>query len=158
MFTDDTWELELTITEAVHTDFKTLGEYIRFVLFIATKKSFDRLNMYLQFSEPNSIICFVCSHLFFNSDCLLVQNSQMLKEEDDCQLVIRLLLQLHSHKHIQSAKLPGKTALEKQERRPLSLTVHLNTFNRLSHSQNPVVSKGHGYLHRVFHQTEVPQQ
>lgn len=48
--------------------------------------------MYLQFSEPNSIICFVCSHLFFNSDCLLVQNSQMLKEEDDCQLVIRLLL------------------------------------------------------------------
>lgn len=48
--------------------------------------------MYLQFSEPNSIICFVCSHLFFNSDCLLVQHSQMLKEEDDCQLVIRLLL------------------------------------------------------------------
>lgn len=40
MFTDDTWKLELTITEAVHTDFTTLGEYIRFVLFIATKKSF----------------------------------------------------------------------------------------------------------------------
>lgn len=40
MFTDDTCELELTITEAVHTDFKILGEYIRFVLFIVTKKSF----------------------------------------------------------------------------------------------------------------------